>query len=132
MSRLCLDTSAYSHFRRDHPEAVRLIRSATEVLMPVITLGELRTGFRLGDRPAPNEARLSAFLSESVVRIVDVDDAASILYAELGADLRRRGVPVPSNDLWIASLALREGATVLTFDDHFRGMARVGVLILKP
>ncbi|KAF0240507.1 MAG: PilT protein domain [Planctomycetota bacterium] len=132
MSRICLDTSAYSQLRRAHPEAKRTIDEATEVLVPVITLGELRAGFRAGVRERENERVLAAFLNEPSVRVLDVDDLASRHYAELAAELRRAGTPLPANDIWIAALALREGATVLTFDEDFRRLTRVGLILLKP
>ena len=47
-------------------------------------------------------------------------------------ELRRRGTPIPTNDIWIAALAAREGATVLTSDGHFAHIGRVGSVILSP
>jgi len=131
MSRVCLDTSAYIEFKRGHPAAVAAIRSAREVGMPVITLGELRTGFALGARAARNERELATFLAQPVVRVLDVDEDASRLYAEIVADLKRRGTPAPTNDIWIASLAVREGLSVLTYDSHFELFRRVGVQLLS-
>lgn len=123
MNRLCLDTSAYSHFKRGHEEAVEVISSAGEVLVPVVVLGELRAGFRLGSQGARNEADLKTFLRQRVVRVLDVDDEASSVYADLMVELKRAGTPLPSNDVWIAALAAREGATVLTFHAHFASNA---------
>ena len=48
MSRCCLDTSAYSHFRRGDPEVVEILDGAEWVGVPAIALGEIRTGFLLG------------------------------------------------------------------------------------
>ncbi len=45
MTRLVLDTSAYSHFKRGDPEAVDALAHASWVGVPVIVLGELRAGF---------------------------------------------------------------------------------------
>jgi tRNA(fMet)-specific endonuclease VapC len=131
MSRLCLDTSAYSQFKRGHPPAVEAIRSAREVGMPVITLGELRTGFILGAHASRNEQELATFLAQPVVRVLEVDDDASRVYADLVADLKRRGTPVPTNDIWIAALAVREGLSVLTYDVHFELFRRAGVQLLS-
>ena len=56
-------------------------------------------------------------------------------------DLLRRALGVNSgawydNGLgrhaWIAALAAREGATVLTTDDHFTDIGRIGSVILSP
>ncbi len=64
--------------------------------------------------------------------MLEVDEEASSLYAELIVELRRAGKPLPSNDVWIGALAAREGATVLTFDGHFAVMRRVAARILEP
>ena len=63
MTRICLDTSAYTNFRRGSPEAVQAITRARSVLVPVIVLGELHAGFQLGSRTEENEAGLIQFLS---------------------------------------------------------------------
>ena len=130
MSRLCLDTSAYSSFRRGHDGAVEAIASARWIGVPAIVLGELRFGFLLGNRADANERELQDFLAHPVNTVLDVDDAAARAYAEIVAALRRAGTPVPTNDAWIAALAAREGATVLTHDDHFDRIARVSAHVL--
>lgn len=130
MSRICLDTSAYSHFKRSAPAAVQAIEQARDVAVPAIVLGELRAGFFGGAHAERNGAELRRFLAHPVVRVLDVDDDAASLYAELVDELKRAGRPLPSNDVWIAALALREGSTVLTYDEHFSHMRRVGVRLL--
>ncbi len=129
--RICLDTSGYSHFRRGVPEAVQAVTRAKSVLVPSIVLGELRVGFRLGTRRVENEERLREFIEEPVVAVLDVDDEAALHYADIVVELRRGGTPVPTNDIWIAALAAREGATVLTSDGHFAHIGRVGSVILS-
>jgi tRNA(fMet)-specific endonuclease VapC len=128
--KLCLDTSAYSHLRWGSPAAVEAISSASRVLVPAVVLGELRFGFRLGRRRERNEKELREFLAQPVVRVLDVDDAASQLWAEIAADLKTRGRPLPTNDIWIAALAAREGAPVLTYDADFAQIHRIGAQIL--
>jgi tRNA(fMet)-specific endonuclease VapC len=130
VSRFCLDTSAYSHFKRGHEPAIDVMSHASWIGVPAIVLGELRAGFLLGRRAEKNEAELETFLAHPVVAIVDVDDEAARIYAEIIVALRRAGTPVPTNDIWIASVAAREGAPVLTYDEHFASIARVGARIL--
>lgn len=130
MSRICLDTSAYSQFKRGAREAVEAVTSAREVLVPVVAVGELRVGFRLGARREVNERELAKFLARDVVTLLDVDDEVAEIYADIVVDLRRAGTPVPTNDIWIGALAVRAGASVLTYDAHFEAMRRVSVLRL--
>lgn len=129
MSAYCLDTSAYSNFQRGHRDLVMVIDRAEWVGVPAVTMGELRTGFLLGSRRSRNEAELEEFLANPVVEVLDVDAEASRHYAEIVADLRRAGTPLPTNDIWIAATAARHGAAVLTCDDHFEHIARVGSMV---
>ena len=131
MSRLCLDTSAYSQFKRGHEPAVEAITRARWIGVPTIVLGELYTGFALGSRQAENEAELQRFLDNTVVQIIHVDAEVAKVWSEILIDLRQQGTPIPTNDLWIAAVAAREGSPVLTYDRHFEHIRRIGVRILK-
>jgi len=59
-------------------------------------------------------------LTVPVVHLLDVDNMTTYHYAEIVADLRRAGTPVPTNDIWIAAVAIREAAMVITYDAHFK------------
>jgi predicted nucleic acid-binding protein len=62
--------------------------------------------------------------------IDDQKSEASRHYAEIVAELRRAGTPLPTNDIWIAAVASRNGTTVLTCDDHFERIARIGSIVI--
>ena len=130
MSAYCLDTSAYSNFRRGNEEVASLLDRADLVGVPTIALGELRTGFLLGSRRERNEAELATFLDNPAVELFQVDAEASRHYAEIVVELREAGTPVPTNDIWIAALAARNGTAVLTCDDHFKRITRVGSVVV--
>ena len=132
MTRYCLDTSAYSHFKRGHPAVVGLIDSAEWVGMPAVTIGELWTGFLHGTRVTANEAELEEFLENPAVELLPIDDQVARVYGEIVVELKRKGTPLPTNDIWIAATAARAGATVLTYDPHFAQIGRVGSLVLEP
>ena len=38
------------------------------------------------------------------------------------ANLRRKGTPIPSNDMWLAAQCLETGAELATMDKHFRSV----------
>jgi len=130
LSSFCLDTSAYSNFRRGNEEVAALLDRAELVGVPTVALGELRTGFLLGSRRWRNETDLDAFLDNPVVQVLPVDSETSHQYAEIVAELRRTRTPIPTNDIWIAAVAARNGATVLTCDDHFKRIGRVGSVVI--
>ena len=130
MTRLCLDTSAYSNFQRGYPAVVDHIDRAAWIGLPSVVLGELRAGFLLGAHTDRNARELGEFLDHPVVEIVRSDEETARIYGEIVVDLRRKGTPLPTNDVRIAAAAAHAGAAVPTFDAHFRETARIGVLVL--
>jgi tRNA(fMet)-specific endonuclease VapC len=119
MTRLVLDTSAYSRLRSGHPSVLDALAAAEVVLVPVTVLGELEAGFELGSRAKENRAVLAEFLAESFVEVLEVTRSAARRYGRIFAQLRRAGTPIPVNDIWIAAVTLDCGARLLTFDRDF-------------
>ena len=128
--RICLDTSAYSAFKRGHEETIEALRSAAEIVLPSIALGELLAGFRAGSRDRTNRRDLEAFLSSPRVRVAPVDPDTAQRYAEIFSYLRERGTPIPTNDIWIGACAMQWGLRLLTTDSHFDRLPQVSVLPL--
>lgn len=131
MSRYCIDTVTYSHFKRGDPQTVDLLDSASWIGVSVIVIGELSAGFESGNRLLQNRAGLSEFLAMPCVETLPVDRQTAQIFGEIAADLRRRGTPIPTNDIWIAAACARAGATLVTWDEHFRRIPRVGSLVLE-
>lgn len=131
LNRLCIDTSAYVQFLHGSPDVVAAIDSAAWIGMPTVVLGELRTGFVLGDHADRDLELLGRFLDHSLVKLLDFDSEVARLYAQLVVELRRAETPVPTNDIWIAACAVVHGATVLTTDEHFRHMVRASSMLIE-
>lgn len=132
MSRIFLDTSAYSAFRRGHQQIQHRIREASEILLNPVVLGELRVGFLKGTRLTENLAGLKQFLASPRVELVPVDEEAAERYALILDSLRRVGTPIPINDIWIAASAMQYGSVLLTTDPHFREVAQIVAEVLEP
>src|SRR5260221_4413092 len=98
--------------------------------VPVVVRGGLVAGFEPGSSRSRNLAQLDEFLSGPVVEVLPVDRDVAATFGEIIADLRRQGRPIPVNDIWIAATCARAGATLITWDAHFRSISRVSALIL--
>jgi tRNA(fMet)-specific endonuclease VapC len=131
VTRYCLDTSAYSRFKLGEPAVSELIDSAFYVCLPSIAVGELLAGFRLGAHERRNTTELWDFLADPAADVLDVDVQVAERYSQIYGDLRERGTPVPTNDMWIAATASANGMAVLTFDGHFNAMPQVPSLVLE-
>ena len=122
---LVLDTNAYKEFCSNNKRAVELVQSADEIIIPFVTLAELRAGFLGGTKARHNEALLNRFLKSSRVRILFADEATTFHYGVIFNQLRRQGTPIPTNDLWIAALSVQYNLTLLSFDRHFNSVAQL-------
>jgi tRNA(fMet)-specific endonuclease VapC len=130
VSRYCLDTVAYSHFKRGEARITRMLDRAEWIGVPVIVIGELCAGFAKGSRFQKNLEELDEFLALPIVETLPVDRQTAEMFGEMIDALRRTGRPVPSNSVPIAATCARAGATLLTWDAHFRFIPRVGTMAL--
>ena len=114
---MILDTNALSAFADGEMAVGDVLRMQRRAAIPVVVLGEFRYGIAGSRHKAEYEAWLEATLPAFDVLVVDEGTARA--YAELRAELKRAGQPIPANDAWIAALALQHGLPVLTRDEHF-------------
>jgi tRNA(fMet)-specific endonuclease VapC len=132
LSDLLLDTSAYSALLRGDARVRDALRAARTVRLNPVVLGELLAGFLRGRHRRKNEAELARFLSSPRVAVVPIDAGTAERYALIVASLRRRGKPIPSNDLWIAASAAQHGLRLLTLDAHYLAVEQVLVEHFEP
>ena len=124
---VALDTNAYSDFLRGVESRVAVVRAAERIHLPLIVIGELRAGFAAGSREMENLATLESFLSRPRVSVLRLDEETTEHYAKIFLRLRNKGVPIPTNDLWIAALAVQHGLDLCTSDAHFREVDGLGL-----
>lgn len=122
MRPIALDTNAYSAFKRGDAEIVNVLRYAPSIILCATVLGELLGGFAAGQRESVNRSELTQFINVPRVKVVPSTAATADLYALVYAALRRKGQPIPTNDLWIAASSLEYGASLLTLDAHFKNI----------
>jgi len=128
--KLCLDTCAYSRLVQQENALVVCVEEADNVFIPSVVLGELFAGFMLGKREKENRQQLDAFLNLPGVEVVSVDASVAERYAFIVKQLRSQGTPIPTNDIWIASVALETGSRLVSYDAHFERIP--GLIVLAP
>jgi tRNA(fMet)-specific endonuclease VapC len=125
-----LDTDTCSYIMKRSSEAVlnRLRKVAvTEVCISVVTKAELLFGVELSPRRAQDAAALDAFLP--YVNVLDFPEEAALHYAQIRADLKKRGAMIGANDLFIAAHARSLGLILVT--NNTSEFGRVQKLILE-
>lgn len=91
--------------------------AAAVAFIPNIVLGELYYGAYASTRVESNLERIDSLLENYSVVVCDEDTARQ--YGMIRADLKKKGRPIPENDVWIAALAIQHGLTLVTRDKHF-------------
>ena len=119
MRPILVDTNAYTAFMRGDATVADVLAHAERIFISSVVLGELLGGFAAGSREARNRAELARFLDSPRVDFLPVTAQTADSYALVYAGLRRKGQPIPTNDLWIAASAMEHGAALLTSDAHF-------------
>ncbi len=117
--RILLDTNAYSALMRGVVEVADRVRRAERVLFSPVVIGELLYGFRNGSHSAENTRQLEEFLEHPFVELMTVTRVTADRFAGIVLGLKRKGRPIPVNDVWIAAQALETGADLLSSDGHF-------------
>ncbi len=128
--RILIDTNRLTDVLAQDRRVAVVVEEALEVWIPFVTLAEMKAGF-VGGRTrhcAHNEALLLRFLRLPSVGILYADRETTEVYARLFVQLRQAGTPIPTNDLWIASLAIQHELSLLTRDAHFRKTPQVSLL----
>lgn len=120
MNRILIDTNIYSHALRGSDDVIEVLRSADEIAICAISIGELLSGFVHGRREKENRKELAQFLDSPRVRLMKVDEETGEFYAGIIKNLNKAGHPIPTNDVWIGAVALRHGLKLFSKDHHFR------------
>ena len=123
--KFLIDTNRYSDFARGVADVVERLATAEIVYVPFVVVAELRAGFRCGTVSRKNEQVLTMFLENRRVRVLYADDMTTQCYADVYSQLRAQGTPIPTNDLWIAALAIQHSLPLYTRDDHFKNLKQL-------
>ena len=114
---MILDTDAVSALADGDAKLLRSAAKVAKFSLPVVVLGEFLFGIARS-RHRTRYAEWLRKLTEASV-ILSIDEVTAEHYATIREILRAKGRPIPSNDAWIAALALQYRQPVLTRDEHF-------------
>ena len=115
MARYLLHTDTYSYIMKRSSEAViKRLRAVpvTDVCISVITKAELLYGVEVSPRRTQDATALQAFLP--YVAVLAFPDDAAAHYAQIRAELKKRGQMIGANDLFIAAHARSLGLRLVT------------------
>lgn len=119
MKRILIDTNTYAAFKRKDSFVMEFFRKVDFIGINVVVMGEILGGFKGGSREKQNIEELDQFLDSPRVDIIELDEETAAFYAGIYWKLRKKGKPIPSNDMWVAASTMRHGLHLFSFDRHF-------------
>lgn len=114
---MILDTDAISALLSGSSLVAEAMQGEDEHHLPVIVIGEYRYGLTRSRDRGRLSRLFDLLIHHSVVLSVDLDTTPH--YAAVREELRRKGRPIPENDVWVAALAWQYDLPILSQDDHF-------------
>ena len=124
-----LDTGAAELLRRRHRQVETLAIRHYPPLLCRHVAGEFLYGqLRAGASPA---ALLEAREYLASFECLNPDDATSLIYARVRANLKKRGITLPDPDYWIAAHALQNNLRLITTDTDFQHIHDLEIHLIK-
>ena len=123
--KMAIDTNRYRDFCEGIGAVVNMFRHADRIYVPFTVLAELRAGFACGTLSRKNEAVLSMFLNRPRVVCCFADEQTSFHYARIYRQLREKGTPIPTNDIWLAALVVQHNLLLYSRDRHFDHLPQI-------
>jgi len=123
MNKILIDTNIYSRAMRDDLNVTTALRQANHIGISAISIGELLSGFKGGNKEQKNRQELGQFLDSPRTCLYPLDENTAEYYSSILNQLKDQGTPIPTNDIWIAATAFQYGLPLYTFDKHFSNIA---------
>ncbi|SJM92925.1 Ribonuclease VapC [Crenothrix polyspora] len=119
MNALLIDTNIYSYAMRGDIEIVKNLQQVAHIGITAISIGELLSGFKAGNKEKINRQELNQFLDSPRVTLYSINEDTAEYYCLILDQLKNSGTPIPTNDIWIAAAAFQHGLPIYTKDKHF-------------
>jgi len=116
---ILIDTNAYAEFFKGNEKVITIFEACSEIYLCPIVEGELKFGFKNGTQLKKNFHEFEEFVQIDKVSRIPVTEIVSDYYSDIILDLKKKGTPIPTNDIWICACAKAYNLPVLTFDKHF-------------
>lgn len=127
MNKVLLDTNAYSTLLTGDKMVLNELENADIIHFSVIVIGELLTGFKGGSKEKKNITTLVEFINKPKIKIIDVTINTASIFAGIKNYLKKKGNPIPINDVWISAQTFESQSKLITYDKHFHKIPKIDV-----
>lgn len=115
--KIALDTNVVIDIFNNKHDVITLLNNYQTIYLPVTVCGELLFGAKNSARSQENEQKCHDFISNC--NLLNINELVAEVYATTRKVLKRKGKPIPENDIWIAATCIVNNIPLATFDSDF-------------
>lgn len=112
-----LDTNIVIALFKQDASVIEKLKMASQVYHSSVVIGELYYGAYHSTRKEENTERIEEYVNNTI--ILSCDEYTSKVYGQIKANLKKKGTPIPENDIWIAATAIQYDLILVSRDQHF-------------
>lgn len=124
-NKFLLDTNIIVAWLNGETVIADKIDKAAEIHIPIIVLGELYYGAMNSTHVKKNISKIQKVSTHYNVLLID--EATTISYGNIKKALKKKGKPIPENDIWIAAIAQHNELVISTRDKHFNEIEGINI-----
>ncbi len=124
--KLALDTDIAIRFLNGDTSVDSFLSKYDDIYLPAIVVGELIYGALNSKHAEQNLLRHKKLIQKS--KILEIVESTANIYAKTRLGLKRKGKPIPENDLWIAAVCIEHEIPLFSNDSHFDGIEHLTLM----
>lgn len=121
-----LDTSIVIHIFKQNKAIAERLDQLKDIYISSVTVGELYFGAYASNDPDKHKQRIETFLLNC--KLISLDNNTADMYGKIKAALKKKGKPIPENDIWIGAIAMQYRLSLYTTDKHFSEIEGLRIL----
>ena len=125
-TKFLLDTNIVSALLKGEAIIADNLDKAETAYIPIIVVGELYYGASFSSQVEKNTADLKKVTNR--YQLLSLDEETTAVYGTIKAALRKKGKPIPENDIWIAAIAVQNDLPLVTRDNHFKEIEELSIV----
>jgi tRNA(fMet)-specific endonuclease VapC len=125
--KIALDTNVSIKFLNGDEVVESIVLRYYEIYLPVIVVGELVFGALNSKHAELNLSRHQKFIQRA--KLLEITDTTANTYAQTRLRLKKKGKPIPENDIWIAAVCIENKLPLLSNDAHFKEIDHLDLIM---
>jgi len=125
MKEIALDTNIAVDLLNGKPEVIEKLRQFDMIYLPATVCGELMFGAKNSGKRKDNIANFRSFISNC--EALEINSLVAEEYSDIRIEMKKKGRPIPENDIWIAAICVSNGVSLMTRDQHFENIDQLRI-----